>query len=109
MSIPNITQEGLELVRSWLRARALAKRAQDEYFRCNTECADAEKALAKWMAPPVIKPKSGEKLAIWCGDSLIQLEVGGVTSKGDGDGPGHMTSDQVTVRFAGAKFAELEH
>lgn len=107
MNEANITREGLDLVKNWLNAKRRREYVQRTASQAWADENDAAKALANWMAPQVIKPKPGEKISIWCGDSLIQLEVGGVTSGGTGSEPGHMSSDEITVRFRGNHFEEL--
>ncbi|MGH8217376.1 MAG: hypothetical protein ACREUT_02215 [Steroidobacteraceae bacterium] len=102
-----ITHEGLQLVRAWVRAKADATQAREALYRANDDEREAMRAFANWMAPQVIKPKPGEKISIWVGDSLFQLEVGGVITAGEGNSPGHSTSDELTVRFQGSKFHEL--
>jgi hypothetical protein len=107
MNEANITREGLELVKNWLNAKRRAEDAARAASQAWADANDAAKALANWMAPQVIKPKPGEKIAIWCGDSLIQLEVGGITSGGEDGRPSHMSGDEITVRFRGKHFEEL--
>lgn len=94
----SITTEGRRLVEAWTNARR-------RVTQCNLQLADAEKiereteaALAKWLAPSDAKP--GEKIAVWYGDSLIQVEVGGVIT-GEGALAQHQTSTRVTIRTRG--------
>lgn len=69
----DITREGERLVKAWLSAQSEAVRCK---ARLNSaECAEinAHDALAKWLLPD--DAKSGEKIAVWEGDSLIQVEL----------------------------------
>ena len=99
------TSEGQRLISTWLGASSELDRRREALYRAQSDAADAEKALVEWMLPPAIDPKPGEKIAIWAGDSLIQVEIGGVVS---GDGPVQcQSSTRVTVRFRGKDFHEL--
>lgn len=107
MTTQNVTQEGLALIRDWIVAGREAEQAQKRYYEANKRLGEAEEALAAWLRPAVIKPQPGEKICIWAGDSLFQLEVGGVTAKNPGFGMDIETRDRITVRYRGAKFEEL--
>lgn len=99
------TSEGQQLISTWLEAKAEVDRRADALRRAQSDAHAAEKALVTWMLPPAIAAKPGEKIAIWAGDSLIQVEVGGVVS---GEGPVQdQSSTRVTVRFRGKHFSEL--
>lgn len=102
-----LTREGLDLVKAWVAAHREVEAARDKLARRQCDLRDAENALARWMAPPVTKPQPGEKIAIWCGDSLFQLEVGGEVGGTAGEGPRAMRPDKVTVRYRGSKFNEI--
>lgn len=99
------TSEGRELIRSWLATRERVDRLRDELCQAQADAGTAEKALVAWMLPPAIAVEPGEKVAIWAGDSLIQVEVGGVES---GTGPvRERSSTRVTVRFRGKDFNKI--
>jgi hypothetical protein len=102
-----LTHEGLDLVKTWVAAHQRVEAARDALARRQSELRDTENALARWMAPPVTKPQPGEKIVIWCGDSLFQLEVGGEVGGTAGEGPRAMRSDRITVRYRGSKFNEI--
>lgn len=99
------TSEGQRLISSWLETKAEVDRRTDALYRARSDAENAEKALVAWMLPPAIEAKPGEKIAIWAGDSLIQVEVGGVES-GE-DEVRHRSATRVTVRFRGKNFNEL--
>jgi hypothetical protein len=101
-----VTQQGLELVRHWLLAKRQAEAQRARFYAANEEERKAEEALANWLKPECIKPEPGEKIAVWVGDSLFQVEVGG-TQCGTGSEPGQMINDKVTIRYRGTKFEEL--
>ena len=89
---------GRDLIENWLQAQeglARAKRAVN-----GAECAEANahSALAKWLKPDDMRP--GEKVAVWMGDSLFQVEIPLI-------GDGTALNPKVTVRTRGHKFHEL--
>jgi hypothetical protein len=99
------TSEGQRLISTWMGAQDELNRRRESLYRAQSDSSAAEKALVEWMLPEAIGAKPGEKIAIWAGDSLIQVEVGGVES---GDGPVRaVSSTRVTVRFRGKHFSEL--
>ena len=102
-----LTQEGLTLVTAWVAAQREVEAARSTLARRQCDLREAEQALARWMAPAVTKPQPGEKISIWCGDSLFQLEVGGDMGGTAGEGPREMRPDRVTVRYRGSKFDEI--
>lgn len=102
-----LTHEGLDLVKAWVAAHQQVRSARDTLARRECDLRDAENALARWMAPPVTKPQPGEKISVWCGDSLFQLEVGGEMGGTPGDGPRAVHPDKVTIRYRGSKFDEI--
>lgn len=71
-----VTQEGKTLISNWLNALERKRRAGVELTHANAELDGAEQLLGAWIAPPAIKPKPGEVIAIWFGDSLVQCVVG---------------------------------
>lgn len=104
----DVTSEGQRLVTAWLRCVDEHRRKQQAVYDAARDVSEAEAALAKWLAPPDAKP--GEKIAVWFGDSLIQVEVGGVTPPMPegatiGDGP---SQTKVTIRSRGKHFEELK-
>lgn len=104
----DVTSEGDRLIRNWLRAAERVHQCKLELNTAECDLINAGEALAKWMKPPDAKP--GEKIAVWFGDSLIQVEVGGVprgeTVNGVGPAP---TETSVTVRYRGKHFNELRN
>lgn len=67
-----VVPEGERLVKAWLSETEMLERARGEVRRRECDLANSANALAKWMLPDDAKP--GEKIAIWYGDSLIQVE-----------------------------------
>lgn len=102
-----LTHEGHDLVKAWVAAQQEVENARSTLSRRQSDLREAEMALARWMAPAVTKPQPGEKIAIWCGDSLFQLEVGGEIGGTAGEGPREMSPDRVIVRYRGSKFNEI--
>lgn len=97
MSVDNsVTSEGKRLVEAWTNATMRRTRKAEELAVCYINERDTEAALAAWLAPSDIKP--GEKISVWYGDSLIQVEWGGVA---EGVNPCHISSTRVTVRTRG--------
>jgi len=104
----SVTGEGFQILGEWLRAAELVDRERARMDAAYRDLREAEKALITWMLPPVIKPQPGEKLAIWFGDSLIQVEVGGVVSTTEGSEVGCVSSTRVTIRYRGHEFHKLK-
>jgi hypothetical protein len=67
-----LTSEGERLVRAWLDAKKGVEHAESQLNSAECALANAHDALAKWLAPGDMKV--GEKIAVWHGDSLIQVE-----------------------------------
>lgn len=67
------TSEGERLVKNWLSEQEHLERCKSDLNRAQCDLANAKNALAKWILPN--DAKKGEKIAIWYGDSLIQVEV----------------------------------
>jgi len=91
-----VVPEGKRLIEQWLGAQRRTAQAELNWRDCTRDEREAETALATWLAPSDAKP--GEKIAVWYGNSLIQVEVGGVVS-GEGDGPQHVSTSRVSVRL----------
>lgn len=68
-----LTSEGERLVKAWLDAKQEVDRTKSHLNRAECDVTNTQNALAKWMLPEDAKP--GEKIAVWYGDSLIQVEV----------------------------------
>lgn len=98
-----VTAAGSRLITQWLSAQEQVDRTRDELSRRHLDLREAETALAKWLTPSDAKP--GEKIAVWFGDSLIQVEVGGVPQGEPVNGVGPApTQTRVTVRTRGKHF-----
>lgn len=104
----DLTKDGHTLVTNWLRAVDEHQLQQQRTWDRYKDVQQTEAALAKWLAPPDAKP--GEKIAVWFGDSLIQVEVGGVRPpmpEGATIGEGS-SQTRVTVRSRGKHHEELK-
>lgn len=100
----SVTTEGRRLVEAWTNARQLVTQCHRRLSEAQGIERETEAALAKWLAPSDAKP--GEKIAVWYGDSLIQVEVGGVIT-GEGALAQHQTSTRVTIRTRGKHGREV--
>lgn len=96
-----LIHEGSTLVKNWLGAQERLRRAESEVVSAQVDVANSARDLAKWMLPDDAKP--GEKIAMWHGDSLIQIEVPQEQSHsiGGGSGGGGGTGSLITVRKRG--------
>jgi hypothetical protein len=101
----SVTQEGFRVLSEWLRASNTAEAQRARMDAAYRDLEEAQEALVAWMLPPAIKAQPGERICIWFGDSLIQVEVGGVCSNVGGNS--HRTSTKVTVRYQGREFHKL--
>jgi hypothetical protein len=68
----NITQEGAQLVDAWLNAQQAVERTEQQLRSDKHHLESRHDALAKWLAPSDMKV--GEKIGVWHGDGLIQVE-----------------------------------
>ena len=90
MSETDITSEGKRLIEVWLAQGVRVEQAVSELNSARCAQANSERALAKWLMPS--DAKAGEKIAVWHGDSLIQVEV----KEGNGD---HIVSIRKRGRY----------
>jgi hypothetical protein len=67
------TSDGKRLIDAWVGAQERERLAQSELNSARCEVSNSQRALAKWMLPD--DAKVGEKIAVWHGDSLIQVEM----------------------------------
>ncbi len=102
-----VTREGMWHIQGWLSAREGMERAEKALQSARTDFANAEAKLAKWLMPADMKP--GEKIAIWAGDSLFQVELEEQKSyPADENGePIVSYKPKVTVRSRGKHFGDL--
>lgn len=102
----DVTREGSRLIATWLAASESLERARSSVNRASCDLANAEAALAKWLMPDDMKP--GEKIAVWEGDSLFQVELAPRESFSHPDGERHVSHEpKVTVRTRGKHFSSL--
>ena len=62
--------QGRELIRAWSKANDRVSELRAQLQRAETEAANAEVALSRWVLPR--DAGHGEVISIWFGDSLIQ-------------------------------------
>jgi hypothetical protein len=67
------SHEGKRLIDAWLNARREVARRRVWLESAETDVVDSRRALAAWLLPD--DAKAGEKIAVWYGDSLIQVEA----------------------------------
>lgn len=109
---PDVTDEGRHFIKQWLLMQRRVDDAKKEVTRAECDFANAETALAKWLAPSDITP--GEKIGVWYGDSLFQVESVenksyAVCEGAKGDGTPIIISYmlKVSIRTRGKHFREL--
>lgn len=73
MADNELTSEGTGLVKNWLAAQERLRTAKVEVGYAERDINESQRALAKWLLPADAVP--GEKISVWHGDSLIQVEV----------------------------------
>ena len=101
-----LVSEGQRLVARFLSAGEEVRTAQQDQRRAEAELSNAEQALAKWLMPDDMKP--GEKIAVWHGDSLFQVEMAPQTAHEVESGKPHVSYEpKVTVRTRGKHFSEF--
>lgn len=67
-----LTSEGKALVSDWIHNLERVERLKREISRAEGDLFETEQRLAKWLAPDDML--TGEKIAVWRIDSLIQVE-----------------------------------
>jgi hypothetical protein len=90
-----VVSEGERLILAWTGAQEATRRARSDLTSCECDESNTRRALAAWLKPHDAKP--GEKIAVWFGDNLVQVEVGGAP---DGMPAGE---DRVTIRTRGKR------
>ena len=111
MADGEVTLEGTRFIKSWLDAQQSVASANRHLTEAQIDLREAEQNLAKWMLPPDTKP--GEKIAVWFGDSLIQVEAGKPHERikcggpQDDPEPDNSIPHKVTVRSRGKHFERL--
>jgi hypothetical protein len=106
----DLTSEGDRRVSIYLAAQENLRRAKSTLGSAECDASNAEASLAKWLMPSDMKP--GEKIAVWRGDSLFQVElVPREAYAVGGDSDGKVVTDHVpkiTVRLRGKNFGRLQ-
>lgn len=90
----DVTSDGYRLIKNYLSAKDRLQRARNELANAETEAKACEKELADWLSPSDIK--EGEKIGVWHGDSIFQVEQLPVGQR------------KVTVRTRGKRFEEMK-
>jgi hypothetical protein len=104
----DLTSEGDLLVREFLASQEALERARQDVNRAECNRNNAERALAKWLMPSDMEP--GEKIGVWRGDSLFQVEMEPRMAYPVGEGAGEPVvthEPKVTVRTRGKHFSDL--
>lgn len=69
----DVSAEGDRLITNWLSATERLRVAKVRATTAEVDVIDTESALARWLLPD--DARTGEKIAVWNGDSLIQAEM----------------------------------
>jgi hypothetical protein len=72
-AMSDLTSEGERLVEAWSGAKEALWRMKQGVVRAECDLQNSTNALSKWLLPEDAKP--GEKICVWHGDRLIQVEV----------------------------------
>jgi hypothetical protein len=100
---------GFACIKRYIDSRARLDQAERSLRVAQGEATDAECELAKWLMPKDMKP--GEKIAVWAGDSLFQVELAPVDTLAIGtNGRAEAVvqhKPKITVRTRGPKYDEL--
>ena len=102
----DVTTEGSRLIARWLGAVRDVELAQGSLRTAENSEINAQAALAKWLMPSDMKP--GEKVAVWHGDSLFQVELAPRESFSPQSGEAHIEYvPKVTIRTRGKHFHDI--
>jgi len=103
----DVTREGERLLKRWLESLEETRRAKEHLTRAESDESNAHSELAKWLMPPDMKPS--EKIGVWVGDSLFQVEmVERVAHSVEGGEPHFSYEPKVTIRSRGKDFWRLK-
>ena len=103
----DVTREGERLLKHWLEAQEETRRAKERLSRAECDESIAHSALATWLMPPDMKPN--EKIGVWVGDSLFQVEmVECVAHSVESGEPRFSYEPKVTIRSRGKNFWRLK-
>lgn len=103
----DVTREGEQHLKQWLNCREETRRAKEALNRAECAEANAHSALAKWLMPHDMKPN--EKIGVWVGDSLFQVEMIERVAHCVEDGEPHLSYEpKVTIRSRGKDFWRLK-
>ena len=103
----DVTREGERLLKCWLESQEGTRRAKESLTRAECTESNAHSELAKWLMPPDMKPT--EKIGVWVGDSLFQVEMIERTAHSANGGESHVSYEpKVTIRSRGKDFWRLK-
>jgi hypothetical protein len=103
----DVTREGERLLKQWLECLEGTRRAKEYLSRAECAEVNAHRDLAKWLMPPDMKPS--EKIGVWVGDSLFQVEmIECVAHPVEGGEPQVSYEPKVTIRSRGKNFWRLK-
>jgi len=107
-SARDVTADGARLIKAFLGAQEDLASAERSVSSSRCELNNAERALAKWLMPSDMK--AGEKVAVWMGDSLFQVELAPQTAYAvEGGEPVVRHEPKVTIRTRGHEFHRLRN
>lgn len=89
-----VTADGEMLIKRWMSALRHVEQLTRQLFGAKAELDDAVSELAKWMLPD--DARTGEKISVWFGDSLVQVECADAGS-----------THRITVRQRGRSLDEI--
>lgn len=108
----------VRLIKEFEETKQLLNTARSDVVRRNLDMEQAERTLGEWLRPKDMVP--GEKIGVWFGDSLYQVELEAVTSYPVAEGhPGTVIREKlppivsyiprVTIRTRGKHHDELTY
>ena len=72
-TMSDVVERGKQLIEAWFRAQEDFNQCKSRMLSAELQVRDSKDALAKWLLPA--DAVKNEKIAIWYGDQLIQVEV----------------------------------
>jgi hypothetical protein len=101
-----LNSDGIALISAYLNTQQTVASCEHHLQRARDDHETAEKNLATWLKPEDMK--SDEKIGVWMGDSLFQIEmIPKVFTPADGSAPVMRYVPKITVRYRGKEFYRL--
>lgn len=94
----DVTDKGKQLIEHYFRSMSRLSQAEQRLHSEKLVAIEAQIDLASWLLPE--DAKNGEKIAVWYGDSLIQVEVKSMTLEGD------FCKTEITIRKRGRSLSQ---